>query len=80
MKKIVIAALMLTLIPVTATYAQESKKPVTARTDEQMAEDAASERAYKNAIEGTRTKGEVAPVKVDPWQTVRPAANATTKR
>ncbi|CAN0444842.1 unnamed protein product [Phaeothamnion confervicola] len=73
MKAVAIAALVAALLPALAA-AQENKGPPTVRSDAEKAEDAASERAYRNALDATRAKGQSEPAKVDPWQTVRPPA------
>jgi hypothetical protein len=55
----------------------QDKGPPTARSDLEKKQDAAIDKAYRDAIK--RTDG--APQKpADPWQTVRPTASDNTKR
>jgi hypothetical protein len=70
MRRLAIAAMMIVSLPA-AAYPQEDQGPPTARTDHEMKNDAAIDKAYQQAVKGTRVKGQA--VKSDPWQTVRPA-------
>jgi hypothetical protein len=75
----VIAAILIAFAP-TAAYAQQQKKSITARTDEQTKNDSEIDQAYQHALSGTRNKKLPAPAKVDPWQTVRPTATDKVKQ
>jgi hypothetical protein len=81
MRRIAIAAIVLGLLPAT-TYSQgeEQQQKPTLRTDAQKREDAEIEKAYKEMIGRTKGQAQPAPVKPDPWQSVRPAASESTKR
>jgi hypothetical protein len=69
MRKFVIAAMMMALLPASA-YAQQSKGPLTARTEKEMKEDKDIDKAYRDAIKRNGGDGQAA--KRDPWQTIRP--------
>jgi hypothetical protein len=77
MKTFAMAGMMIALVP-TAADAQEKKRPPTTRTEEQMKIDAEVDKAYQNTLKAG--KGQAAPVKVDPWQTVRPSPDSSVKR
>jgi hypothetical protein len=77
MRKFVIAALMIALLPVSA-YAQKDKGPLTARTEKEMKDDKEIDRAYRETIRRTGGSGPAA--KSDPWQTIRPPGTDSTKR
>jgi hypothetical protein len=73
MKKRIIAALMITLLPATA-YSQRGSQPTQPspfeRTAEQKKKDAEVEKAYQESLKANKPK--TAPAKIDPWQSVRP--------
>jgi hypothetical protein len=75
MKRVIAAVVMITLLPV-AAYSAEDKGPPTVRTEKQMKEDAATEKAYLDAVKKERGGGSTA--KTDPWATVRPASGSGT--
>ena len=75
MKKIVIAAMLCVLAP-TFAYAQRTGPP-TARDDKEKKEDSAIDKAYRDAVKRTDPGKST---KIDPWQSVRPAPNDSTKR
>jgi len=84
MRTFIIVATMITLLPATA-YAQmgRSQDPARnqspfARTDAQKKKDAEVEKAYEEVLKAD--KAHTAPVKVDPWQSIRPAGDDTAKR
>jgi hypothetical protein len=72
------AVLMIALLPSMA-FAEEPPGPPTARTEAQKKEDAAIEKAYEQVTRAVRGRSS-APVKVDPWQGVRPAPPDNAKR
>jgi hypothetical protein len=76
MKLLIIAATMIALFPV-AAYSQQSKGPLTARTDQEMKDDKAIDKAYRDAMKRTEGKGQ--DVKNDPWKVVRPTGPNDTK-
>jgi hypothetical protein len=80
MKKLVIAATMIALLPASA-YSQQNKGPLTARTEREMKEDKEIDKAYRDAIKRSGGDGQAA--KRDPWQTIRPqdtdSANGTKR-
>ncbi len=80
MRRLVIAVIMMVLLPA-AAYAQDKKDkgPLTVRTDEQMKKDAEIDKAYQEQL---KREGGIKqqPVKVDPWQSMRPADSDSTKR
>jgi len=82
MTRAVMAALIIALLPASArAQAQQGKDrgPPTARTDSEKKNDAAIDQAYQAAVKGTGEKAK--PVKVDPWQSLRPAdASDNVKR
>jgi hypothetical protein len=73
MKKFAIATMIITLLTVPA-YSQQG---ITARTDKEKKEDAATEKAYEDTLKRVKSNGPA--VKSDPWQTVRPAGGDSTK-
>jgi hypothetical protein len=77
MRSFVIVALMMALLPASA-HAQQRKGPLTNRTDEQMKQDAEIDKAYQDVLKNSKNNGQ--PAKIDPWQTIRPAAADGTKR
>jgi hypothetical protein len=76
MKKLVFAAMMFALFPVSA-YAQRDKGPPTARTEKEMKDDKEIDRAYRETMKRTGSNGQAA--KSDPWQTIRPPGTDSTK-
>jgi hypothetical protein len=84
MRTFIIAATMMTLLPATA-YSQmgrpedpsRTQSPF-ARTEAQKKKDAEVEKAYQETLK--RDKEHAAPVKADPWQSIRPAGDDTAKR
>jgi hypothetical protein len=66
--------------PAAPAYSQENKGPPTARTDQQKKDDADADRAYQATLKATKDKGAAPAAKVDPWQTVRPAAGDNARR
>jgi hypothetical protein len=70
MRKGVLAAVMIALLPMSA-YAQENKGPPAGRTSLEKKQDAEIDSAYREAVKKTRDNGQAA--KVDPWQTIRPS-------
>ena len=77
MKKLIIAAMMISLFPVSA-YSQQDKGPLTVRTEKEMKEDKEIDKAYRDTMKRAGGNGQ-AP-KSDPWQTIRPAGPDSTKR
>ena len=71
MKKYVIAATMIALFPVTA-YSQQSRGPLTARTEAEMKRDKEIDKAYQEQMKRSGAGKEQA-AKSDPWKAVRPA-------
>ncbi|MGD0149004.1 MAG: hypothetical protein ABSB77_10490 [Xanthobacteraceae bacterium] len=84
MRTFIIAATMMTLLPATA-YSQmgrqqdpsRNQSPF-ARTEAQKKKDAEVEKAYEEVLKSD--KAHSAPVKVDPWQSIRPSGDDTAKR
>jgi hypothetical protein len=74
MKRFVIAAMMIVLLPV-AAYSQD-KGPATARTEKEMKQDKEIDKAYRETMKRMDANGQAA--KGDPWKTVRPAGNDGT--
>jgi hypothetical protein len=75
MKKSIIVALMITLLPATA-YSQGRSQPSGQpspfeRTAAQKKKDAEVERAYQQSLKANNAQ--TPPAKIDPWQSVRPA-------
>jgi hypothetical protein len=74
MKKNIIVALMITLLPATA-YSQKGSQPTQPspfeRTAAQKKKDAEVEQAYQQSLKAN--KAQTPPAKIDPWQSVRPA-------
>jgi len=74
MKKNIIVALMITLLPATA-YSQKGGQPSGPtpfeRTAAQKKKDAEVEKAYQESLKANNAHA--APAKIDPWQSVRPA-------
>jgi hypothetical protein len=85
MRTFIIAATMMTLLPAIAYSqmgrqedpARSSQSPF-ARTEAQKKKDAEVEKAYEETLKAD--KAHAAPVKVDPWQSIRPAGDDTAKR
>ena len=77
MIKIVIVAIMIALLPASA-YAQQQKGALTAKSDSEKKHDAEIDQAYRQVMKGT--EGKAKPVKVDPWQSIRPAGDDSAKR
>jgi hypothetical protein len=71
-----VGAAMLALLPVSA-YSQAKGDLRPQRSEQQKREDAAIDKAYKESLKRSRTEPAV---KIDPWQTIRPAGNDATKR
>lgn len=69
-RKFIVAAVMVALLPA-AAVAEERKGPPTARSDSEKKQDAEIDQAYRRVLKGTDDNAK--PVKVDPWQSVRPA-------
>jgi hypothetical protein len=76
-KRLIIAAMMISLFPVSA-YSQKDKGPATRRTEKEMKEDSEIDKAYQETMKRSGSNGEAA--KSDPWQTIRPAGTDSTKR
>jgi hypothetical protein len=76
MRKLLAATAMLTLLPLSAAYAQD-KGPATVRSDSEKKKSAEIEKAYKETI---ARQGKTPTAPVDPWQNVRPPANDNTKQ
>jgi hypothetical protein len=76
MKRFAIATMILALLSVSA-YSQQDNGPPTARTDKEKKADAATEKAYEDALKRERSNGPA--VKSDPWQTIRPTGGDSTK-
>jgi hypothetical protein len=83
MRTVIIVAAMITLLPA-AAYSQvgqqdpaRSQSPF-ARTEAQKKKDAEVEKAYEDTLKAD--KAHTAPVKTDPWQSIRPAGDDTAKR
>jgi hypothetical protein len=75
MKKRIIVALMITLLPATA-YSQRGSQPSGQpspfeRTEAQKKKDAEVEKAYQQSLKSNNAQTPAA--KNDPWQSVRPA-------
>jgi hypothetical protein len=76
MKKRIIVALMITLLPAPA-YSQKGASPPSGqptpfdRTAAQKKKDAEVEQAYQQSLKAN--KAQTPPAKIDPWQSVRPA-------
>jgi len=85
MRTFIIAATMMTLLPAIAYSimgrqqdpARSGPSPF-ARTEAQKKKDAEVEKAYQETLK--RDKEHATPVKVDPWQSIRPAGDDTVKR
>jgi hypothetical protein len=84
MRTFIIVAVMVTFLPVTANSQigrqqdpARNQSPF-ARTDAQKKKDAEVEKAYEEVIKAD--KAHTAPVKVDPWQSIRPADDDSAKR
>jgi hypothetical protein len=77
MRKFVIVALMIALLPVSA-YAQKDKGPLTARTEKEMKDDKEIDKAYQDTMKRTKDNGQAS--RSDPWQTIRPPGTDNTKR
>ena len=80
MKQFAIASMMVVsfvLVPVSAFSQDEHKGPPTARTDSELKNDAAIEKAYKDTLKRMGDSG--TPVKADPWQDVRPTVTDSKK-
>jgi hypothetical protein len=84
MKKLMIAAMMLMLLPA-AAYSQvtlgsdkgDDKGPPTARTEKERKNDEAIEKAYEQAVKRER---ELSPSgKSDPWGGIRSSGNDSAK-
>jgi hypothetical protein len=73
MKKRIIVALMITLLPATA-YSQKGSQQAQPspfeRTAAQKKKDAEVEKAYQESLKAN--KAQTSPAKIDPWQSVRP--------
>jgi hypothetical protein len=82
MKKRIIVALMLALLPVTAYSqkgSQSSGQPSPfERTAAQKKKDAEVEKAYQESLKSN--KAQTPPAKIDPWQSVRPASANDAQR
>jgi hypothetical protein len=84
MRTFIIAVTMMTLLPATA-YSQmgrqqdpsRNQSPF-ARTEAEKKKDAEVEKAYEEVLKAD--KAHAAPVKVDPWQSIRPASADAAKR
>jgi hypothetical protein len=76
MRRLIIAAMMIALLPA-AAYSQQDKGPATVRSDKEMKDDATIDKAYQDTVK--RMGGNAKAPKSDPWQTVRPAADDSTK-
>lgn len=80
MKKRIIVALMITLLPATAysqrgSQSQSSGQPSPfERTEAQKKKDAEVERAYQQSLKANAAQ--TPPAKSDPWHSVRPANDA----
>jgi len=75
MKALTAAATIIALLT-TCAYAQESKAPLTRRSDSEKKNDADIDKAYRAATD----RGQTPAPKIDPWQTVRPAPPDKPKR
>jgi hypothetical protein len=75
MKTLTAAATIIVLLT-TSAYAQESKAPLTRRSDSEKKNDADIDKAYRAATD----RGQNPAPKIDPWQTVRPATADKPKR
>src|ERR1700684_1905748 len=84
MRTFIIVATMIALLPATANSQMgrqedpaRNQSPF-ARTDAQKKKDAEVEKAYEEVLKAD--KAHTAPVKGDPWQSIRPAGDDTAKR
>ncbi len=79
MRRLVIAAIMMVLLPA-AAYAQDNKDkgPLTVKSEKEKKIDAEIDKAYQESLK--REGGIKQPVKVDPWQAIRPAGDDSAKR
>jgi hypothetical protein len=82
MKKLIIIALMVTLLPA-AAYSQRGSQPSGQpspfeRTAAQKKKDAEVEKAYQESLKSN--KAQTPPAKIDPWQSVRPASANDAQR
>ena len=75
MKALTAAATIIALLT-TSAYAQESKAPLTRRSDSEKKNDADIDKAYRAATD----RGQPSAPKIDPWQTVRPPTADKPKR
>ena len=75
MKALTAAATIVALLT-TSAYAQETKAPLTRRSDSEKKNDADIDKAYRAATD----RGQTPAPKIDPWQTVRPAPPDKPKR
>ena len=74
--KVLTAAATIIALLTTCAYAQESKAPLTRRSDSEKKNDADIDKAYRAATD----RGQTPAPKIDPWQTVRPAPPDKPKR
>jgi len=74
--KVLTAAATIIALLTTSAYAQESKAPLTRRSDSEKKNDADIDKAYRAATD----RGQTPAPKIDPWQTVRPAPPDKPKR
>jgi len=77
MTRAVVAALIIALLPASAV-AQQRQGPPTARSDSEKKNDAQIDQAYRAVIKGSDQIAK--PVKVDPWQSLRPADGGDTAK
>jgi hypothetical protein len=84
MRTFIIVATMITLLPASAnSQMARSQDPARNqspfdRTEAQKKKDAEVEKAYEEVLRAD--KAHTATVKVDPWQSIRPAGDDTAKR
>jgi hypothetical protein len=84
MRTFIIVATVITLLPATANSQMgRSQDPARnespfARTEAQKRRDAEVEKAYEEVLKAD--KAHTAPVKVDPWQSIRPAGDTAANR
>jgi len=81
MRKLATTTLMIVLAAAIAAppaLAQQKQGPRTSRSDAQKREDAEVDKAYQNAIRGSRDSKPAAPV--DPWGNVRSTSGTNDKR
>jgi len=80
MRRLLIAALIIMLLPAPAFPQANNNGPPTARTELEKKNDAAIDKAYQETIKRMKDDGQSA--KSDPWQSVRPAnaESTSTKR